>query len=382
MARKFIDEDTLREKNNAIANRQGPLKKKAAAFLYVIVLIVAVGARLIQLSTNYDFDKGRYINSNPLLNFPLLILAAGFALIAFVLITGSARDKVIKSCVLINPWRLRYDRLSKKIPQSAGYAAVAMAVLFVIDIVVYFVSLWGKNERYAKENLLNNPDVDKYAYKEYPRLAGYTVGTFFFQLLTILVILCFISMAVNIFKGEGLTHANCASLATYSIWQVVNILRVISQNDAIGLSSDRLYELASRMFAVMFFMTMARLFNGMEKKNTRFWLCFWGYTSSILAAVSVIPRYVLLLLPNGYDSRENMLVPDTADLGIIFMTVTIVGAFWTTYVYRAMPRLSSGKRRWTKAPMTRDYEEMSNIEDEVDEIVIPPEGEKIETKIH
>ena len=256
-----------------------------------------------------------------------------------------------------------------------------MVVLFVIDIIVYFVSLWAKNERYAKENLLNNPDVDKYAYKEYNRLTGYNVGTFFYQLLMILVILTFISIAVNIFKGVGLTHANCAALSTYSIWQIVNILRMISQNDMIALSTDRLYELASRMFAVMFFMTMARVFNGMEKKDSRFWLCFWGYSSSILAAVSVIPRFILLVLPGGYEERQNMLVPSTADLGIIFMTVTVVWAFWTTYVYRPMPRLSTGNRRWTRAPLIRSYEEMHNIEDEFGEVEIPPEGEKIETTI-
>ena len=50
MARKFVlDEDSIRSKNNAIANRQGPLKKKASWFVYFIVLIVAVIARFIQL---------------------------------------------------------------------------------------------------------------------------------------------------------------------------------------------------------------------------------------------------------------------------------------------------------------------------------------------
>ena len=391
MARKYIDEDAVRAKNNARANRQGPLKKKASTFVYIIVLIVSVIARFVQLTTNYDYSRGRYINTNPLLNYTLLILLAGFAVIGFVLITGSARDKVIKSVVLINPWRLRYDRLSKKIPVAAGYAAIAMAILFVMDIIVYFVSLWAKNERYAKENLVydavKNPDVDKYAYKEYNRLTGYNVGTFFYQLLMILVILTFISIAVNIFRGVGLTHANCASLATYSVWQIVNILRMISQNDMIALSTDRLYELASRMFAVMFFMTMARFFNGMEKKDTRFWLCFWGYTSSILAAVSVIPRFILLIRPDGFlvsesfETRQAMAVPSTADLGIIFMTVTVVWAFWSTYVYRPMPRLSTGNRRWTRAPLVRSYEEMQNIEDEFQNIEVPPEGEKIETTI-
>ncbi|MBQ5316094.1 MAG: hypothetical protein J6I96_00915 [Oscillospiraceae bacterium] len=366
--RRFVDEDAIREKNNRAANRQGPLKKNASMFVYVVAVLLAVAARIYQLMTNWDFDRARYINSNPLLNFPVMIIIPACAVLAFVLITGSARDKVIKSCVLINPWRLRYDRLSRKIPMSAGYAALAMAMMYLVDIVTFFVSLWHKNEKYAYDNLRvtpENPDIDKYAYKEWNRLTGYTWGTFFYQVLMLLVMIMFISLAVNIFKGEGLTHANCAALTLYSVWQIVNILRMLSSNDAIALSSDRLYELFSRMAAVLFFMAMARLFNGMEKKNTRFWLCFWGYTASILAAVSVIPRYFWLIFPDGkFDLRAGLDVPDATDLGIIFMPICVIGAFWTTYVYRAMPKLSTGKRRWTKAPMTRDYEEMGAIEDE------------------
>ncbi|MBQ8979533.1 MAG: hypothetical protein IJ080_07230, partial [Oscillospiraceae bacterium] len=74
MARKYIDEDAVRAKNNARANRQGPLKKKASTFVYIIVLIVSVIARFVQLTTNYDYSRGRYINTNPLLNYTLLIL--------------------------------------------------------------------------------------------------------------------------------------------------------------------------------------------------------------------------------------------------------------------------------------------------------------------
>ncbi|MBQ5310780.1 MAG: hypothetical protein ILP19_01895, partial [Oscillospiraceae bacterium] len=234
--------------------------------------------------------------------------------------------------------------------------------------VMYFVNLWHKNEKYAYDNLRTavNPEVDKYAYKEWNRLTGYTLGTFFYHLLMLLVMLMFIALAVNIFKGEGLSHANCASLSIYCIWQIVNILRMLSSNDAVAVSSDRMYELFSRMFAVMFFLSMARLFNGMEKKNTRFWLCFWGYSASILAAMSVIPRYFWLIWPWGdYDERVNGInMPEATDVGIIFMTITIIASLWTTYVYRTMPKLSTGKRRWTRAPLLRTYEEMANIEDE------------------
>jgi hypothetical protein len=49
-----------------------------------------------------------------------------------------------------------------------------------------------------------------------------------------------------------------------------------------------------------------------------------------------------------YTVREGMLSPKVSDVGIIFVTVTIAAVFWSTYVYRVMPKLNlTGKRRWS-----------------------------------
>lgn len=88
-----------------------------------------------------------------------------------------------------------------------------------------------------------------------------------------------------------------------------------------------------------------------------------GYVSSILAAVSVIPRYILLLIPTNYDDRLDMSIPEISDVGIVFMTITIVAVFWSTYVYRIMPKLNLGKRRWSKAPISKEFQQMESIDE-------------------
>lgn len=342
-------------KNVAKANKSSFLTKKASMGVYLIVLVLAVAARTIQLYSNMNFETGLYIDPSPLKNYPLMIIIPGIILMAAVLLAGSSKDKVLGSCILINPMRLRYDRLKKKIPAAAGYSALLMALLVLAQIVFDFIDLVNKNKVIAEE-------LTKEEAEDYSMLTGYSLDTFALHFLMLFVMLNFIAMAVNIFKGEGISSGNCAALTLYSAWKIVDMITIISQNVAVSRSSELLYEILSYMTACLFFMNTARFFNGMEKKFTRFWMCFFGYVSSILAAVSVLPRYILLLIPTGYEERLSMNIPSISDIGIVFMTITIVAVFWSTYVYRVMPRLSVGKRRWSRAPMNKQYLEIENID--------------------
>ncbi len=362
---KFIDEKAVMERNTARANRQSPLKKSASMFVYIITVVVAIAARTYQLMTNFNFESGKYINKSIFLNFPLAVIVIGMAIIGFILVTGNARDKVIKSVILINPWRLRYDKLAKKLPDAAGYAALFMAAIQLAGIFVDFFKIITRNKE-TKQELINTGVLTTVQARDYNMLTGYNAGILFHHILIILVALTFISIAVNIFKEIGITHANCASLATYAIWQIVHLIRMIAENSMVALSTNRLYEMVSRMLGVLFFLQVAKVFNGMEKPMDRFWMCFFGYAASLIAAVSVIPRYLLFVIPDPNETRHGLELPDVTDVGIIFMTITMIAVFWTTYVYRQMPRLSEGNRRWTKAPITKTYEEMKSIEDEMD----------------
>lgn len=345
-----------RAKNIAKANKKGLFTKKASLVVYAFVLVAAVAARTYQLFYNMDFTRNRYIDPSLSKNYTLMVLIAGFILLAFVLLAGSAKDKVIDSCILINPMRLRYDRLNKKIPAAAGYSAVLMAFLVAAQIFFDFFNLIHNNNKVIAT-------LTGDAKEEYSKLTGYTLGMGIDHVLMLLVILTFVSIAVNIFKGEGFSHANCAALSIYAFWQTEQIFTMVSSNTALSLSSELVYEMLSRMMAVIFFLNTARFFNGMEKKYTRFWMCFTGYAASILAAVSVVPRYIMLLLPWGFDERLDMNIPDVSDVGIVFMTITIVAVFWSTYVYRIMPKLNLGKRRWSRAPISKEYQQMESIDE-------------------
>ena len=342
-------------KNTDKANKSGFITKKASMGVYLIVLLLAVAARTLQLYSNMDFSTGLYIDPSPMKNYTLMVLVIGLFLLAVVLIAGSAKDKVIGSCILINPMRLRYDRLKKKIPSAAGFSALLMALLIIAEIIFDMFSLVNANKEYAK----TLPPAEA---EDYNMLTGYSWGTFFFHFLMILVMLNFIFLAINIFKGEGFSAGNCAAMSLYAAWKIIDMMSIISNHVAVSRYSEYLYEILSYMTAIMFFMNTARFFNGMEKKSTRFWMCMMGYTSSILAAVSVIPRYILLILPTDYDSRLAMSIPKISDIGIVFMTITILAVFWSTYVYRVMPRLNIGKRRWSRAPMNKQYLEIENID--------------------
>lgn len=346
---------TQRAKNIAKANKSGFVSKKVSLAVYAIVLLLAVAARTYQLFTNMDFNTNRYIDPSPMKNYPLMVMIPGFILMAFILLAGSSKDKVTGSCILINPMRLRYDRLNKKIPSGAGYASLLMALLVVAEIVFDFVDIIHRNEELMKTMTRDEAE-------DYNKLTGYTVGLFAMHVLMLFVILTFISIAVNIFKGEGLSHANCAALTTYNLWKTIGVVSLVANNSVAALSSENIYIMLSYMVAVVFFMNTARFFNGMEKKFTRFWMCFTGYTSSILAAVSVIPRYILLLIPTNYESRLGMNVPEISDIGIVFMTITVVAVFWSTYVYRVMPKLNLGKRRWSRAPISKEYLQIESID--------------------
>ena len=118
----------------------------------------------------------------------------------------------------------------------------------------------------------------------------------------------------------------------------------------------------TNVFSALFFLNVVRFFCGYEKKRTRYYMILFGYAASITAAVSTLPRYAMIFLTD-YTVREGMLIPDTTDVGIIFVTATIVAVFWSTYVYRVMPKLNlTGKRRWTGL-QTDGNSKMETIDD-------------------
>lgn len=315
------------------------IDKKFSMAAYVITLIAAVAARTAQLQTNMNFKTGKYIDPSVAKNYTLWALIIGFAVILLIMIIGKSRDKAIKSCILINPMRLKADRLNKKLSPAAGAVMLIMAGLMTIDVIMRLSEVAGKNAEISTEE---NPVF---------AFAGISAMTWLIYVCALVTIITFISSGINILKGEGLTKGNCVFLMIFPIWKLLEIFAMFSENQLVGVYSEKVYIMLTAMASSMFFIYAARLFAGYEKKHTRFFMCIFGYAASVFAAVSVLPRYVMYFTKSYYD-REGMAFPETSDVGIALVTISLVAVFWSTYVYRVMPKLNlTGKRRWTKTTL-------------------------------
>lgn len=325
------------------------LDKKLSMWAYVIALILAVAARTIQLMTNMDFSTGKYIDPSPAKNYTVFALIIGFALIFLIMIFGKSRDKAIKSCILINPMRLRADRLNKKLSPQSGAVLFILSFLMVFDMFMELSVVVNKNLEISTED---NPIFI---------FAGIPVLDWAVYVCAIITIITFISTGANIMKGEGFSKGNCVFLMLFPIWKLLQIFAMFSDNQLVGMYSEKVYALLTAMTSSMFFIFAARFFAGFEKKHTRFWMCIFGYAASIFAAVSTLPRYIMYFAID-YHQRDGMESPVTSDVGIAVVTIAIVAVFWSTYVYRVMPKLNlTGKRRWTKTTVA--VRNMQSIED-------------------
>lgn len=326
------------------------LDKKYSMAAYGLTLIAAVAARTMQLKSNVNFATGKYIDPSPAKNYTMWVLIIGFILISAVMFLGKSRDKAIKSCILINPMRLRSERLAKKLSPVAAAVMMLMAGLMAFDIVLHLTEVAGKNAEISTED---NP--------VFP-FAGIPAMTWIVYACALITIVTFISMGSNILKGDGITKGNCVFIMFFPIWKLLEIFSMFSENQLVGIYSEKVYIMLTAMTSSMFFIYAARVFAGFEKKNTRIWMCIFGYAASVFAAVSVLPRYISYFTLS-YAEREGMSAPATSDVGIAVVTIAIVAVFWSTYVYRVMPKLNlTGKRRWTKTTIA--VRNMQSIEDE------------------
>lgn len=327
------------------------LDKKMSMLAYLATLVLATIARTVQLKTNMDFATGKYIDGSLAKNGTFWVLLLGFIVIFAIMIMGKSRDKAIKSCILINPMRLRADRVNQKMSPISGAAMFVIAVLTIYDIFSDLSMIVRHN------SALSTPDEPVSAF------AGISVLSWFVYICGIITILTLISTGSNIIKGEGISKGNCVFMSFFAIWKLLQIFDMISKDHLIGVSSEKIYIMFTAMTSAMFFLFTAKFFAGFEKKHTRFWMCVSGYAASIFACVSTIPRYIMFFtIP--YMDREGMGTPNSSDVGIIFVTVAIIAVFWSTYVYRVMPKLNiTGKRRWTGKAVRHKADKMQSIDE-------------------
>ncbi|MDE6598552.1 MAG: hypothetical protein K2K34_00550, partial [Oscillospiraceae bacterium] len=205
------------------------LDKKFSMAAYTLTLAAAVVARTIQLQNNVNFATGKYIDPSPAKNYAMWVLIIGFILISAIMIMGQSRDKAIKSCILINPMRLRSERLAKKVSPVAAAVMILMAGLTAFDIILDLSAVAEKNAKISTED---NPVF---------AFAGIPTLTWIIYVCALITIITFVSTASNILKGEGVTKGNCVFLMFFPIWKLLEIFSMFSENQLVGVYSEKVY---------------------------------------------------------------------------------------------------------------------------------------------
>ncbi len=300
------------------------IDKKATVFLFAAVAIAAVIARTHQFTTNYDFAKGKIINDGIMQNYPALIIVIGFIILGIFTIFGRSRNKAVDSCVLINPIRLRLDKLNKKFFPSFGVLLFAAAALYLYDIVAILVGFFSKSEPHSVQ--------------------GWAKVLILTVLVSTLVII-----GINILKGIGITSENSVFLVSYPVVCLLDVFEMIQKYEVISINSELVYDLLAKTFTAFFIILCVRLFSGYEKRSTRVLTILFGYYASILALVASIPSYIMFFSID-YTKREGMIYPDVTNIAVILTAFAIVSVFWSRYEYHAMPKLKLKARKvWASA---------------------------------
>jgi hypothetical protein len=325
-------------------------------FVFFATLFAGVILRSIQLGTNMDFTTGKYIDGDLAFNYTAVCLVVGFLLIVAVMTLGSAKDKIIEDCVLINPMRMRYEKLTKKISNVAAYAMFFTALTIVVEMYMQLSAKAAENEaNYVPPEVISR----EWSWPDFP-LRGIPVMKWLVYVFMVVMIITLISAGVNIIKGIGITKGNCFFFVSYPLWKLLDIFVIMGDNEIIGVYSEKVYLLLNAIAASTFVLFMVRLFSGFEKKHTRLLFAITGYIAAVLAGVSVIPRFIMLFVTE-YSERGNMTFPDLSDLGMGFVAVSVIAVFWSKFEYRPAPKLvlkgtSSGA--WKAATAVQEMEEL------------------------
>lgn len=311
------------------------LDKKMSMAVYVPVLVLAVICRTSQLFSNMDFNSGKYIDNSLMKNTTIGVLIIGFLLIGAVLIMGESRDKSVKSCILLNPMRLKVDRLNKKINPIVAAPFYVMAALMFFDMLAPIAKTISRNAE------LSTPQAPVFIFSGISALD---------MTLSAVMLVCIITMivtGVNVIRGDGITQGNCFFLTLYPVYKLIHIFKLIETYQLIGPYSERAYIMIADICSAVFVLLLVRFFAGYEKKHTRILLIFMAYVTSVVCAVSTIPRFIMFFVLE-YKERGRMLTPELTEIGMIILPVMVISVFWSAYVYRVMPKLSlTGMRRWT-----------------------------------
>jgi hypothetical protein len=346
------------------------IDKKLTIPVFILMTAAAVFLRTNQLMNNTDLETGIYINKGLEFNYPVMVIAGGMLLILLLLLFGKSEDRMTGSATLYNPMNLPVDKLNKNFKGGSGGAILVAAGAILFGIIMNIGLVAASNARINEG--IEDEDL------QVSSLNGLTAVDWITYVLMVFTIITLITVAVNMFKGDGFTKLNCFFLVSIPIIKTIEIFslffRTQEETRIIKLYSERLYIIFSGMAMVFFMLFLIRVFGGMEEKNSRKALLFTGYLSAVLMIVSVLPRFLCyVILP--YNEIGNITMPSIADVGYALICIVVIHAFFAEFSYREMAKMTYKEGR-------RDHwiSEIAKTETEMDSISIDSADDEQKTE--
>ncbi len=257
---------------NKIKGSSSAIKMKYLLFVFAAAVLVALPTRVYQLLALVDSTNGFYKESDvtvPVLYAVMVVFGLLFLVLSFIskevpspkLPTGKNPILGVASFVMVAGLGVdMFSILQKIIPANQGSSAI-------------FISL-------LKSNLSKNGGT-------------FTLLEFVFAFFAIIY---FIVFGISHLNGKA-SYKEFKLLALAPLcWSMTVLITKLMNAISFIKVSELLFEIAMFVFAMLFFLTFARISSGVFTEDSMWGIYGYGLTAAFLAAVVTIPRIVIALV--------------------------------------------------------------------------------------
>lgn len=257
---------------NKIKGSSSAIKMKYLLFVFAAAVLVALPTRVYQLLALVDASNGFYKESDvtvPVLYAVMVVFGLLFLVLSFIskevpspkLPTGKNPVLGVASFVMVAGLGVdMFSILQKIIPANQGNAAI-------------FINL-------LKSNLSKNGGT-------------FTILEFVFAFFAIIY---FIVFGISHLNGKA-SYKEFKLLALAPLcWSMTVLITKLMNAISFIKVSELLFEIALFVFAMLFFLTFARISSGVFTEDSMWGIYGYGLTAAFLASVVTIPRIVIALV--------------------------------------------------------------------------------------
>ncbi len=257
---------------NKIKGSSSAIKMKYLLFVFAVAVLVALPTRVYQLLALVDATNGFYKESDvtvPVLYAVMVVFGLLFLVLSFIskevpspkLPTGKNPVLGVASFVMVAGLGVdMFSILQKIIPANQGNSAI-------------FINL-------LKSNLSKNGGT-------------FTILEFVFAFFAIVY---FIVFGISHLNGKA-SYKEFKLLALAPLcWSMTVLITKLMNAISFIKVSELLFEIFMFVFAMLFFLTFARISSGVFTEDSMWGIYGYGLTTAFLAAVVTIPRIVIALV--------------------------------------------------------------------------------------